>query len=77
MRAIFLGIGVFLAFETKAYQKEFNWSKEIAMSLYTLSIVLVILIPLGCAISDTAVMVVLLKGIGIFVGEFSAFLRGE
>jgi preprotein translocase subunit Sss1 len=71
VKAIFLGVGVYLALQTREFQKEINWSKELVLSIYTLAVVLTILIPLGYAISDSAIMVVLLKGLGIFVAYFT------
>lgn len=62
-RAIFLGVGVWLAIQTKHMPQELNWSKEIAMSIYTMAIILIIGIPLGFALTGSATMVVLLKGI--------------
>lgn len=56
-RAIFLGLGVLLAIETKHMPQEFNWSKEIAMSIYTMAIILGIGIPLGYALTDSATTV--------------------
>lgn len=56
-RACFLAVGVVLAFITRKMPVEFNWSKEIAMAIYTMAIILGIGIPLGFALSGSATMV--------------------
>lgn len=66
-RATFLGLGSILAVLTKDMPQEFNWSKEIAACIYTSAVILFIGIPLGFALTDSASMVVLLKGLTIVI----------
>jgi len=65
VRAMFLLFGVWISLETRNMQKSLNWSKEIALAMYTMGIFCFILIPLGFAISNTPRLVIVLKGIGM------------
>jgi hypothetical protein len=70
-RAVFLGVGVLLALQTRRLPREVNWSKEIAVSIYTMAIILGIGIPLGYALTGSSTMVVMLKGITIVMAYSS------
>jgi len=70
-RAVFLGVGVLLALQTRRLPKEVNWSKEIAVAIYTMAIILGIGIPLGYAITGSSTMVVILKGVTIVIAYLS------
>jgi hypothetical protein len=70
-RACFLGVGVYLALETKEMQKELNWAKEIAAAIYTMAIILGISIPIGFFVSDSSTMVVILKGLAVCIAYLS------
>jgi len=69
-RATFLGLGSLLAILTKSMPQEFNWSREIAASIYTSAVILAIGIPLGFALSQQASMVIMLRGIAITLAMF-------
>jgi hypothetical protein len=66
-RAVFLGVGVLLALQTRRLPREVNWSKEIAVAIYTMAIILGIGIPLGYALTGSSTMVVMLKGITVVI----------
>jgi len=68
VRILLLGINALLAFISRGLRKEQNYSKETALSVYTGCIILVVAIPLGFALSDTPIVVVLLKGIASLLG---------
>ena len=71
VRAVFLGLGVLLALQTRRLPKEFNWSKEVAISIYTMAVILAIGIPLGYALTGSSTMVVMLKGITTTIAYFT------
>jgi len=67
VRAMFLLFGIWIALETRSFQKSLNWSREVALALYTMGIFCFTLIPLGFAISNTPNLVIILKGIGFSI----------
>lgn len=88
VRAMFLLLGVWLALETRKMQKSLNWSKEIALAMYTMAIFCFVLIPLGFAITNSPTLVIILKGIGysmaytiilfiVFFDTLSRIFRGK
>jgi len=68
VRIFILGVNAVLAFISRGLRKEQNYARETALAIYTGFIILIVAIPLGFALSDTPVVVVLLKGISICLG---------
>jgi len=64
VRACFLLFGIWISLETRAMQKSLNWSKEIALAIYTMGIFTFTLIPIGFAITSTPSLVLILKCLG-------------
>jgi len=67
-RCCLLIVSAILAYLSKGLKKEQNYSKETALAIYTTAIILVVCVPIGFALTQSATLVVLLKGIAICMG---------
>lgn len=68
VRVVVLILSAILAYLSRGLKKEQNYSRETAFAIYTAMIILIVAIPIGYAIPDSPVLVVLLKGIAICLG---------
>jgi len=67
VRIFILGCSSFLAYYSRKLKKETNYSREIALTIYSSFIILAIAIPIGFSINQSPLLVVLLKGISILL----------
>jgi len=63
-----------IAYLSRGLSKEQNYSKETALVIYTVTIILIVSIPIGFAVTSSPDLVVFLKGISICLGIMATII---